>query len=78
MSHQREINSIVEQVAPWPEEDRVALAYLILRAMRKMTRDPAPRDTLSQALGVARGKSDTPDDATVEAWISEHRLKKYG
>ena len=78
MPHEREINAIVEQVSPWPEEDRVALASLILRAMRKVTRDPAPRDTLSDALGVARGDSEPPDDATVDAWMSEHRLKKYG
>lgn len=78
MTHEHEIQSIIEKVKPWPEEDRVALAYLILRDMRKKTRDPAPRRTLERALGVARGASEPPDDATVKRWIDEHRQAKYG
>ena len=66
MKHEREIESIITRVKPWPEEDRVALAYLILRDMRKKTREPSPRRTLGRALGVARGASEPPDDATVE------------
>lgn len=78
MSHKDEIESIIEKVKPWPEEDRVALAYLILREMRRKTREPAPRNTLERALGVARGTSEPPDDATVKRWIDEHREAKYG
>ena len=78
MPHEHEIETIISQVKPWPEEDRVALAYLILRDMRKKTREPAPRRTLQSALGVARGKSAPPDDATVKKWIDEHRQSKYG
>ena len=78
MTHEHEIESIIETVKPWPEEDRVALAYLILRDMRKATREPAPRRTLEQALGVARGTGTPPDDATVKKWIEERRLEKYG
>src|SRR6266496_2816035 len=55
MRHEQEIESIIESVKPWPQEDRVALAYLILRDMRKQTREPAPRHTLQRALGIARG-----------------------
>jgi hypothetical protein len=76
--HEREINSIVEQVKPWPQEERVALAYLILRDMRKQTREPAPRRTLERALGVAKGTSPPPDDATVKKWVQEHRIRKHG
>lgn len=78
MGHEQDINSIIDQVKPWPEEDRVALAYLILRDMRIQTRQPAPRDTFSRALGVAAGSSPPPDDATVKKWIEEHRQQKYG
>lgn len=78
MKHECEIAAIVEQVKPWPQEDRVALAYLILRDMRKQTRQPAPRNTASRAAGLARGKSAPPDDATVRQWIEEHRQEKYG
>jgi hypothetical protein len=78
MRHESEIESIIEQVKPWPEEDRVALAYLILRDMRKQPRQPALRDTFRRALGIARGSSPPPDDATVRQWIEEHRRQKYG
>jgi len=78
MNHEREIESIITSVKPWPEEDRVALAYLILRDMRKQTRAPAPRRTLERALGIASGNTPPPDDATVKQWIEEHRLRKYG
>ena len=78
MPHEQEIESIIDRVKPWPEEDRVALAYLILRDMRKQTRQPAPRNTADEALGIAAGNTPAPDDAAVRQWIEEHRLGKYG
>jgi hypothetical protein len=78
MPHEQEIETIISQVKPWPEEDRVALAYLILRDMRKKTREDAPRNTAAQAFGIARGTSTPPDDETVRQWIAEHRERKYG
>jgi hypothetical protein len=78
MNHRREIDSIVAQVTPWPEEERIALAYEILRDARHRVRQPAPRNTLSRALGIAAGTSPPPVDATVDQWIQEHRLQKHG
>jgi hypothetical protein len=78
MIHAKEIDSIIAQVTPWPEEDRVALAYRLLREARGRTRQPAPRNTLTRALGLAAGTSPPPDDATVDRWIEEHRLQKHG
>ena len=78
MLHREEIETIISQVSPWPMEERVALAYEILRDMRKKTREPAPRRTLERAMGLARGTSAPPDDATVCQWIQEHRLAKHG
>jgi hypothetical protein len=78
MIHRADIDAIIAQVGPWPMEERVALAYEILRDMRKQTREPAPRQTLQRALGIARGASAPPDDATVRQWIGEHRLQKHG
>jgi hypothetical protein len=78
MPHESEITSILQQVKPWPEEDRVALAYEILRDMRHQPREPAPRNTARAALGIARGEGPAPDDATVKQWIEEYRMRKYG
>ncbi len=78
MLHDMEIESILAQVTAWPMEEQVALAYEILREMRKQTREPAPRRTLDRALGVAAGTAAPPDDAQVRRWIEEHRGRKYG
>ena len=77
MIPREEIDTIIAQVTPWPMEERVALAYEILREMRKQTRQPAPRRTLARVVGIARGTSAPPDDAMVRQWIEEHRLAKY-
>lgn len=78
LEHESDIQAILTRVSPWPEEERVALAYMILRNMRKQTREPAPRNTVDQAAGIAQGNSPPPDDETVQRWIEEHRLRKYG
>lgn len=78
MIHREEIDTIIAQITPWPVEERVALAYEILRDMRKQTRQPAPRRTLERALGIAGGASMPPDDAMVRQWVEEHRLQKHG
>lgn len=78
MGHEQDIETIFNRVKPWPEEDRVALAYLILRDMRTKTREIAPRSTLNRAVGIARGNASPPDDATVRQWIGEQRVRKYG
>ena len=78
MIHRDKIDTIIAQVTPWPMEERVALAYQILREMRSQTRQPAPRRTLERAMGIARGVSAPPDDAMVRQWIEQHRLAKHG
>ena len=37
MIHRLEIDTIIAQVTPWPVEERVALAYQILRDMGQKT-----------------------------------------
>ena len=78
MIHRVEIDTIIAQVSPWPMEDRVALAYQILSDMRKQVRQPAPRQTLRRAQGIAGTSSAPPDDAAVKQWVKEHRLEKHG
>ena len=77
MTHEREIESIISQVKPWPEEDRVALAYLILRDMRKRPREPPPQHA-GTGLGSSRGTTPPPDDATVQKVDRGAPTGKYG
>jgi len=72
------MDTIIAQVNPWPMEERVALAHQILSDLSRQTRQPAPRRTLAQAMGIAAGVSAPPDDALVRQWAEEHRLQKYG
>ena len=58
-------------------EERVTLAYQILRDMREQTRQPSPRRTLEWAIGIAAEASVPPDDAKVRQWIEEHRRAKH-
>ena len=78
MSHRQDIDSIIKQVDAWPPEDRVALAYQILRDMRiKVLADP-PRSTFQRALGIGRGDRPAPTDEDVRRIMEEHRTEKYG
>jgi hypothetical protein len=56
MSHRDDITDILKQVDGWPSEDRVGLAYQILRDMRNKTLDDPPRNTLARALAAAPGQ----------------------
>jgi hypothetical protein len=55
MSHAAEIDDILVQVDAFPREERVTLAYRILRDTRISAPSGAPRQTLSAAVGLLRG-----------------------
>jgi predicted RNA polymerase sigma factor len=77
MPRETEITEILTRVDTWSQEDRVALAYQILREMRiKVLGDP-PRHTLERALGMGRGDGPAPTDEQVDAMMARHRLEKY-
>jgi hypothetical protein len=78
MHRQNEITEILTRVDAWSPEDRVALAYQILRDMRlKVLPDP-PRNTLQTALGIGRGAGPALTDEQVDQMMLEHRNAKYG
>lgn len=77
MLREAEITEILTRVDQWLPEDRVALAYQILREMRiKVLADP-PRDTLHRALGIGRGDGPAPTDDEVKEIMHNHRLEKF-
>jgi hypothetical protein len=77
MVRQNEIVEILGRVDEWPPEDRVALAYQILRDMRVKTLIDPPRHTLETALGLGRGSGPAPTDEQVEQLMLDHRSEKY-
>ena len=78
MSSRDKIDSINEQVGSWSPEDRVALAYELLRELRRQPLEAPPRDTLSHARGLLRTDLPPPSDEEVDRWIDEYRMHKYG
>ena len=79
MSHRQDMDAILKQVENWPQDERLSLAYQLLRGSAESDEiQPAPRDTLSRALGRGRGKGAPPSDELVRQWIHEHRMAKYG
>ena len=77
MIHRDDIDSILLQVADWPSEERVALAYQIIRDMRIKVLKDAPRSTFANALGMGRGDGPPPTDEDVRQIMREHRDTKY-
>jgi hypothetical protein len=78
MSRRDKIDDVLREIEGWPRADRLSLAMEILRESAAAAPSPAPRDTLSRALGLARGKGPPPTDEQVKQWIHEHRMRKYG
>ena len=77
MFRENEITEILTRVDQWSQEDRVALAYQILREMRiKLLSDP-PRRTLERALGIGRSEGPGPTDDQADAMMAQHRQEKY-
>ena len=78
MLRQNEITEILTQVDSWSPEDRVTLAYQILRDMRKKVLGDPPRQTLEHAHGIGSAVGTAPTDDQVEGMMHQHRLEKYG
>jgi hypothetical protein len=78
MSITSDYQEILQRVAAWPAERKVSLANEILGSVQGQAKPKAKRDTLSRALGLARGNGPPPDDTEVDRILEEHRMEKYG
>ena len=79
-----ELTDILKRVTTWPTTLRITLARKILESVDSAEAPagtPAPKTRgLSAAEVRALIKTDRtpPDDETVERWIDEYRMEKYG
>ena len=78
-----DIADVVQRVRSWPAPMRIALARRILETLETPPPPeplPAPPRGFSAEEVMAMFKTDkpAPDDATVNQWIDEHRMEKYG
>lgn len=74
-----EITAVLQQVQGWPIPMRIELASQILETVQNTPKKTLPRGP-SAAEVAARFQSTkpAPDDETVERWLDEHRIAKYG
>ncbi|MGC9393758.1 MAG: hypothetical protein ACP5J4_02750 [Anaerolineae bacterium] len=71
--------TVVEQVKTWPADERLALVQDILRTLKSQIVTPDRQEgTLGKALGLLTSQYPAPTDNTVQQWLHERRMEKYG
>jgi hypothetical protein len=74
-----EFQGVLARVQTWTPEMRLTLAEELLRSLHPVLRPSEPRGVQAdQVRGLAAGGGPPPDDDTVQQWIHERRLEKYG
>jgi hypothetical protein len=77
------LTDVLDRVVSWPTTLRITLARKILESLDKAEAlPPLPPKTRGLSAAELRGLLMTdrppPDDETIEQWIDEHRMEKYG
>jgi hypothetical protein len=71
--------TVVEQVKGWPAGERLALIQDILRTLKpEFGKSGHQEGTLDKALGLLASQQPAPTDETVQQWLRERRIEKYG
>jgi hypothetical protein len=71
--------TVIEQVKEWPADERLALVQDILRTLKpQFVAADRQEGTLNRALGLLASQYPTPTDDTIQQWIHEKRMEKYG
>ena len=79
-----ELTDVLNRVKTWPTTLRITLARRILESLDRAEAPAAPPPSKTRGLPAAEVQSvlktdrPSPDDETVERWIGEHRMGKYG
>jgi hypothetical protein len=79
-----ELTDVLNRVNAWPTTLRITLARKILESLDNAQAPAAPPHQKGRGLSAAEVQSllktdrPPPDDETVERWIDERRMEKYG
>jgi hypothetical protein len=81
-----ELTDVLNRVKSWPTTLQITLAHKILESLdhaeAPAAAAPAPAKerglTAAEIQGLLKTDRPPPDDETVERWIEEHRMEKYG
>jgi hypothetical protein len=77
-----ELTDVLNRVKTWPTTLRITLAHKILESLDKAEPSAVPANgrglSAAEMHGLLRTDRPPPDDETVERWIDEHRMEKFG
>jgi len=79
-----ELTDILNRVTTWPTTLRITLARKILESVDQVDAPAAPPAPKTRGLSAAEVRAmiktdrTPPDDETVDRWIDEYRMEKYG
>ena len=78
-----QIVDVVQRVQNWPPSMRLALARRILETLESPPVDQLPTKlprgpSAAEIATLFQTDKPAPDDATVQQWIEEYRMEKYG
>ncbi len=79
-----ELKDVLKRVKAWPTTLQITLAHKILESLDNADAPPAAAPakerglTAAEIQGLLKTDRPPPDDETVERWIDEHRIEKYG
>jgi hypothetical protein len=75
-----ELTDVLNRVKTWPTTLQITLAHKILESLDNAATATAKVRGLKavEIQGLLKTDRPPPDDETVERWIDEHRMEKYG
>ena len=76
-----EIDAIIERVAVWSPEDRLALAQRVLGTLGRDLRPPElhrPSGTIADLVGLLKTDGPPPTDEEVAQMLHDERMRRYG
>jgi len=75
---QAEYERIMAQIKRWPPDHRLTLVRDVLNTLPAIPAQPRRSPTLHVALGLLATDQPAPTDETIQQWLRERRLEKYG
>ncbi len=79
-----ELTEVLNRINTWPTTLRITLARKILESLDNAKAPATPPAQKTRGLsaaevqGLLKTDRPPPDDQTVERWVDEHRMEKYG
>ncbi|MBM79849.1 MAG: hypothetical protein CMJ78_04560 [Planctomycetaceae bacterium] len=71
-------SEVLTTISNWTADTRRKLVRDVLMSLSARESSSQENRTADQFIGLGTGSSTPPDDETIDQWIQEHRIEKYG